>query len=418
MYDRAWVRRLWKSERGNVLALGAAAMPLLIGSAALGIDTIQLGLWKRQLQRSADSAALASAFAMAQGKDVEAAARRDLALNDDVALSEAARIENAPEAGPFAGDLRAVRVVLQARRTMPFISFFDNSPATIAVEATAASVFQGEHCMISLEKTAVTGITFTGSTDLKLGCGVATNSKAAAAVVAEGSARVVATPVSAVGGVPASSRYVQPTRLFPYSLKQPDPYASLPRAPSPPTGCKPLVDVQPNRSEEIKEGCYKGMSIQGTLSLAPGTYYIDGSGGKGFELGATARVNGSGVTIVLTSSTPTAASSFATASIHGNAVVSLSSPASGPYKGVLFFQDPRSPYEETVINGNAASTLEGGFYFPTHQLRFNGNAGLQTRCIQMVARRLLFSGSSSVENECPSTGGASAFDGRFVRLVA
>jgi hypothetical protein len=413
------IKRLIRNERGNVLVIGAAMMPFMIGSAALALDTIQMSLWKRQLQRAADSAALAGAYAMVQGKDLPAAVARDLQLNNDVTLFGPVSVENAPLGGRFAGDPRAVRVVLRSQRAMPFMAFFDQTPATIQTEATAASVYQGEHCMVSLEETAVTGITFTGNTNLTLGCGIATNSKAAHAVTAEGSARIVATPVSAVGGVPASGGYVSPTTLLPYSLKQPDPYASLPRQPSPPPACRPAIDVQPNRTETIQnDGCFKGMNVQGTLNLAPGVYYIDGSGGGDFDLGATGRVNGTGVTIILTSSTPTSPSSFATVSIHGNAVVNLSSPESGPYKGVLFYQDPRSPYDETVINGNASSVLEGGFYFPSHQLRFNGNAGLQTKCIQMVALRLLFSGNSKVENDCSENGGGHGFDTTFVRLVA
>ena len=71
-----------------------------------------------------------------------------------------------------------------------------------------------------------------------------------------------------------------------------------------------------------------------------------------------------------------------------------------------------------MINGNSASIIEGAFYFPSRLLKFIGNSGLQTKCIQMVARQLIFSGSSKVENICDSTGGGDAFDATFVRLVA
>jgi hypothetical protein len=130
-------------------------------------------------------------------------------------------------------------------------------------------------------------------------------------------------------------------------------------------------------------------------------------------------LNGTGVTIVLTSSTPTVPTSFADISMHGGAVVNLSSPSSGTYKGVLFYQDPRTPFGESRINGNSASIIDGGLYFPSRQLVFNGNTGLQTRCIQLVARRLTFSGNSAVQNQCDeNTNGARAFDANFVRLVA
>jgi hypothetical protein len=70
------------------------------------------------------------------------------------------------------------------------------------------------------------------------------------------------------------------------------------------------------------------------------------------------------------------------------------------------------------VNGNSDSSLEGAFYFPRAYLTFNGTAGMETECLQMVARRLEFSGNSSISNTCPSDGDADAFDATFVRLVA
>src|SRR4051812_49936378 len=55
-------KRLIKVRRGNTLAIAAACLPLIIGSAGLASDTIQWTLWKRQLQRAADSGALAGVY--------------------------------------------------------------------------------------------------------------------------------------------------------------------------------------------------------------------------------------------------------------------------------------------------------------------------------------------------------------------
>jgi hypothetical protein len=135
-------------------------------------------------------------------------------------------------------------------------------------------------------------------------------------------------------------------------------------------------------------------------------------------MGSQAVVNGNGVTFVLTSDTPSNPLSFANISMNGGAVVNLTPAESGPYKNVLFYQDPRAPYGNSTINGNSASLLEGGFYFPSRQLTFNGNTGLRTECIQMVARRLVFSGNSAVQNNCPKPDGPKAFAANAVRLVA
>ncbi|HET9335588.1 MAG TPA: pilus assembly protein TadG-related protein, partial [Sphingomicrobium sp.] len=55
-------KKLWNSERGNALIMFGAALPLLVGAAGLAADTIQWTLWKRQLQRAADSGAIAGVY--------------------------------------------------------------------------------------------------------------------------------------------------------------------------------------------------------------------------------------------------------------------------------------------------------------------------------------------------------------------
>src|ERR1044072_7788253 len=56
------MKRLWKDSSGNAVAIAAGAMPLLPAAAGLAADTIQWTLWKRELQRAADSAALAGVY--------------------------------------------------------------------------------------------------------------------------------------------------------------------------------------------------------------------------------------------------------------------------------------------------------------------------------------------------------------------
>jgi Flp pilus assembly protein TadG len=105
------LNKLLTNDAGNVLMIGAAAAPLLIGAAAMGIDVVQLSLSRSQLQRSADTASLAGAFALVQGKPAGESVARALTLNNP-ALTVASTVENAPAAGPYAGDARAVRVLL------------------------------------------------------------------------------------------------------------------------------------------------------------------------------------------------------------------------------------------------------------------------------------------------------------------
>ena len=65
-----FLKRLWRDRRGNALVHACAALPIVIGSAGLATDTIQWALWKRDLQRAADSAALAGVYAKKAGQTV------------------------------------------------------------------------------------------------------------------------------------------------------------------------------------------------------------------------------------------------------------------------------------------------------------------------------------------------------------
>jgi hypothetical protein len=51
-------------------------------------------------------------------------------------------------------------------------------------------------------------------------------------------------------------------------------------------------------------------------------------------------------------------------------------------------------------------------------MTFNGTSGMQTNCMQMVARDITYSGNMNITNSCPANSGAGAFNGKKVRLVA
>lgn len=397
---------LLANKKGNVLVMAAAAMPLIVGSAGLAIDTIQLSLMKRHLQRAADSGALAGAYARVQSKDVNLAVNKALGFNDAFPLASTPGISQ-PATGPYGG--RSVRVALSAKRSLPFMSFFAAEP-TISVEATAALVYTGKYCMVSLDEGTGTGVTFSGNSTVNLGCGVISNTSGSSAVLADANSSVTASPVAAVGGVPSSSSYIQPTLLLPYSLKQKNPFAEIPQ-PSPPSSCPPPAPV----AGTLAAGCHNGLDVSGTLTLAPGTHYIVGSA---FNVNGGANLIGDGVTLVFTSLTPSDPSTYPTITINGNADLDLSAPTSGTYEGVLMHYDARNPGGNYHINGNSYSSLEGAFYFPTQHLTFNGNSEMESNCIQLVAFRLTFEGNTEINNDCPTGGGAKAFDASWVRLVA
>ncbi len=413
-----FVRRLLESQRGNALVIGAATMPLMVGSAALALDTIQLNIWKRQLQRAADSSALAGAHALAQQKPVEASALRDLALNNHVPLTGAPDIRSAPQAGPFAGDARAVRVALRSQQPLPFWAFFTGTPPTITADATAKVVATGRFCMLSLYQGTESGIDVAGNADVTLGCGMAANSQAPNAVTADGTSTVTASHIMAVGGVVNSSNLLGNPQLLPFSDKQADPLAHLPNPPVP-GNCTPLT-VQKNETISLAGNrCFSSIDVRsgGTLLLGPGVYTVNGGNvtlqGSVRSTGGTTTGIG-GVTFVMTGPNGLAGD----LKINAQAELNLHAPTRGLYEGVLFYRDRRASNVEITINGGATSSLEGALYFPQSDIKFAGNAEMDVRCMQLIGQRLKFRGSANISNQCPPGSGSGAFEGYVVRLVA
>lgn len=423
----AFIKKLWRDRRGNALVIVAAAMPLVLGSAGLASDTIQWALWKRELQRAADSGAMAGVYAIVQDDggrtNVAAAVDRDLLYNNHVNYTYT-KVVGQPTSGTYASDVYAVQVQVSVQQALGFSGMFLNYTPTITARGTATVVPSGKYCVISLEEAAVTGIDATGSTDVNLGCGMITNSVSMTAAVATGSSSVAASPIAAVGGIPASTHWAAGTVLQPFTVAQLDPFASVP-LPTP-SGCTAFPNNQPHDVVSIANPtgvkCFNTtMDIKGAVTLAPGTYIMDAGAGVG-----TTNTGGSlsctGCTIILMNSS---GGSVGTVDLQGG-TINMTAPstgctlgASGCTDGMLFYQSRNAAADNSIrINGNSGSVLEGALYFPKADITFNGDSGMSANCLQIVAKDVTFTGNSSITNTCPSGGASHSFDGKKVRLVA
>nr|WP_164157695.1 TadE/TadG family type IV pilus assembly protein [Sandarakinorhabdus rubra] len=413
-----FINRLRDSRSGNVAVITAMLVPVMIGAAGLASDTAQWTLVRRSLQRQADSAALAGAYALTQNKTAQSGALADLAKNSNFTLTGTPLIENAPSVGPQAGNPLAVRVRLASRSRLPFSGIFYGG-VTVAVEAVAGLERAGDYCIISLDDSQAVGITNSGNTTVDARCGMHANSTGEPAVSGQGSATIFASPVSAVGSIRDGGNFATGTVFQPYNVSQRDPFADL-ADPSVSGTTYNNVRVQSNRSRSLQPGVYRGgLDIQGTANLADGVYIIDGGS---LDIGSQAVVNGSNVTFILTNSAYSSGSSTAvaaTAKVNGGATLNITAPDTGTYKGVLVYQDRRTPAmtDSVIINGNSNSRLRGAIYVPKNELRMNGTSGMDIDCLQMVGYRLVFTGNSQIRNICPSGSGSSAIKGNVVRLM-
>lgn len=435
---RKLFKKLWNDERGNALIIFGASLPMIMGAAGLASDTIQWALWKRELQRAADSAAIAGVYAKVQGASYSSAVTTDLARNNDIAgITINTSATSAPSAGAYTSDANAVRVSLQAKQQLSFSSMFMTATPTVTATATATIVPSGDYCVISLESTATTGISVGGTASVDLGCGMITNSTSMEAAIAFGSSTVDASPIAAVGGLDAGDNWGDDVQLLPFTMAQADPFANI--NPPSPSGCQKFDNYLPVGQENKNNGtvdlstvhsgggtyCIKenggspaSLQIQGDVTLGPATYVLDATSLKMSSSSAKLKCNG--CTIILTSSTAATDSTSIGGVDMSGGEIDLIAPSTGTYKGISIYQDRRaqnSSSAKNIINGNGFSSFQGAFYFPNQEFQFAGNTGMTTQCVQMVARRVTFTGTSAISNTCPAGSGASSFKGQTVRLV-
>jgi Flp pilus assembly protein TadG len=405
--------RLRVSIAGNILVIAALSMPLFIGAAGMATDTVLWAIWRRELQRSADSAAYAGALTIQQDRyQAEKAARHDFTKSKAFKQLQATMTyENSPSDGPYSSDSSAVRVTVQRPSSLPFSNFFLGRLVYISARATATLADGVRNCLFALEEQDASAISFSGNGSIDITCGAFSNSTSSLAITANGSSTVSIPYVSAVGGVPGSSNYVGAI-LKSFQGPQLDPLRDLPD-PTPPQSkdCKSVTMAYP---AYLQPGCYVGMNLNGFVNLAAGVYYVVDAD---FNVGSTANVSGTGVTIILTSTK----NSYPTVNINGNPQINLEAATSGIYKNLLFYQDRAAPAldqnvrKTNFFTGNSSSRLKGDLYFPSQSITFTGNTGLDLGCFKLVARRITVSGNTKMANTCAEDD--KRYVARRVRLV-
>ncbi|HEY0043965.1 MAG TPA: pilus assembly protein TadG-related protein [Allosphingosinicella sp.] len=431
MFGFQWLARLRRNEKGNVLFIGAACMPLFLGAAGLGVDTVQLALWKRQIQRAADSAAIAGALTKTQDAALRTGVMNDLDehISLDVEESEVPPLLGDPTIllGSFAaGELsttqncaergvpncfnEAVQVELAAQKMMPFMSIFTGKPNVVRARATAAIDPDGDYCLISLHNQNSPGISAGGNSNLDMGCGLATNARGASAINVFGSAEIDGSPAAAVGGISGQGKFTDGTEFQPYSSPVRDPFAGV-KDPVLPQNCtqplsvgKGFTDAAPKELYP-SSGCYTSWDIDGVAHLNPGTYYVNNGL---FDL--KGKLTGDNVTIIFMGDNSDWKQ-------NAQSILDISAPKDGVYKNIAIFRDRNAAVKQFKINGGAGIGVEGAIYGKTTDFWLGGNAEFTSNCLQIVARVIEFRGGGTIRNTCVDDG-FDSLQRDVVRLVA
>jgi hypothetical protein len=410
---KSFLKRLVRDRRGNALVIMGAAIPLVVGSAGLATDTIQWATWKRELQRAADSGAYAGVLAKVQGAaTANAAVTADFAKNS---VSGIALLSGYPQiAYPTSANWTGgVQVTLAVQKRLGFSSMFISAAPTITATATAALVDDGEYCLRTLKKTGGAAISLGGSSNANLGCAALSNSDSNPSVVVNGSSYNFEAPlVAGAGTLPSAINGVD--ELQPYHIPLPDPFAGKYPTDIPSgTTCKNFNQNNYGpQGTKLKAGCYNDFKLTGnqTYTMDPGVYYLNSTD---FDIGGGVTLQGTGVTIILTGSTP------GSVKTNGNSGIQISAPESGAYENMLFIQAASATTDNlNEINGNSTSSYDGAMYFPNGNVTFTGSSGNMTKCVMVVSYTATFNGNTNLQNNVTGCKANTTVPGYVIKLVA
>lgn len=411
------LRALLANERGSALGVVVIALPLVLGSVGLAVDTAQWVLLKRQLQQAADSAAMAGSFATLQGGDIDGMVDRDLDTRRAALGTLTARAEISPVGHD--GDPNAVAVHLTAPGAFTFSSLFLRHPVIVAAEATATVVKSDDFCGFALADGSDAGIVVKPNSTVEAECGLATNSTAANAVLADATTQVAAKKLFALGGI-LGTAVASSGRVHPHALRQADPLADTVPPAVPNTGCPNItINGDASGNTQLKPGCYGNIILDGKVTLLAGDYILNRGS---LILGSTADVTCVGCTFFLTSEdAATSPGSIGSLKADKDATLNLSAPSEGPYGGILIYQDRRATQngegDENVLAANARSKVSGLLYFPSQDLAVDASAAANLSCSRFIGSRLILSGRLVIATGCSAETGKIALSGAEVRLV-
>ncbi len=414
------IRKLFGDRRGNVLAIAAAAMPLVVGAAGLATDTIQWTLWKRQLQRAANSAAIAGVYDRSAGSgattNTPSAVCHDIALNlhtwmalqgTSPCTGSGGSYSSISYPGNTAFVINQVSVTLRVQQSLPFSSMFVSAAPVITASSTAGSVSAGgTACVQALEpSSSVTELSNNGNATVNApNCILYSNSPASNAASAGGSSSVTAKAIATVGGVSQSNNWhVQ--QYIPYSPPLPDPFASVNVDPADMHCSSSGLDKNTSFPTGSTTNCWSSISTQPhDVINVPSSIPVVYVNGGDVDLKGTFNCT---CTVVLTNQNTAANATIGTWSSNAQASNNITAPVTGNFAGIAIYQDRRATGNSDTINGGSGNIIRGAVYFPKDALRINGSGMVNSSgnavnlCAMWVAKDVNLIGNSSISISAP-----------------
>ncbi len=388
------------SESGQALIWFVAALTVLLGFAALTIDVGSAFHDAGKLQNAADAASLAGAGVLPQGSAAAITQAKNYAQKNGYVDGQSGYTVSVTT--PYNGDPTKVAVTISGPTPAVFatvlgINFLSVSRRSVA---TYYGQTQLNAALLALDPSACNSYTQGGSAVVTITTGgLMSNSSCNPSLADSGSGSTTATAIQYYTGAGYTGTF-SPTPVA-VSTRMPDPLASMIPpdltilGQSPDSGGTPASPQTANigGNATLHPGVYYGgikITGSGTITFLPGNYVLAGGG---FSLGSTATTSGDGVMVYNTSDPqqPTGAGACASISLTGGGSTNFTPPTSGPYKDVVFWQDPACTVDFKVAGGGALAS--GVYYLPSATFNFTGGKTLGSA--QIIADQFSFGGTAN-----------------------
>jgi hypothetical protein len=404
------MRRMLTREDGQIVVIFALMAVVLLMMIGLAVDAGLLFVAHRSAQEAADAGAYGGALVLYQegaASDARVAARADVARNGYVDGGLTFVTVNIPPAsGPHNGDSRFVEVIIETQ-VGTFILPQPGSLNRVVVRGVAgAAPVNLNHAIMALNQN-VNDAFLLGNGDVNVtGGGIHINSNACGPALKLASDGDLNAPYTRVRGCVDDSG---PGEITPAPLTgvpfESDPFAGLAGPSTVGMTNWGELNISSCGTFTLLPGIYEGMNLSSgsctTVNLTPGIYVVRK---KGINLSGDMTVQvdplalpSQGVMIYNTiegypSSSPTTCDKI---NFSGNGVLSIRASRTGPYAGMLIFQDRRCTAEMYVSGNGQFHAITGSIYLPQAPFHISGNGTFATWNTRLLAMTFKNSGDAT-----------------------
>jgi len=379
-------------QRGQVIVLFAAMLVVLVGVVSLVVDLGQMYVVRRNLQNSADEAALVGSSKLPDVGAARTAAQASAQANTPAGTSVQVNIP--PSSGPYSGagySDGAIEVILSQNVTHLYAVLLGNSSST--VRASAVAVLRpyggGPMAITGLKEDDSKTVGMGGSSDAQVNGDVWSNS----GVYSGGTSDLtVSGTIFAVDGLSGDTTNITASDIQYPSWPIKDPLRFTPTPPKP-SGCDPdpkkwdndIPKYKGSGWQVVSPGCYKSITVGSSTRymFVKGVYYVSGDVKLQGDLVGVAST-GENADEAFALSEPSSAHPWggvcfyltdtkASFSINSQARVKLAATDEYWKRILIWMVDGSGPSGGVKLNGGGDTRLMGTIYAPKTDVSLAGN---------------------------------------------